>query len=55
MYVFIVSKVNEFNAPFFAGNQIEFLPGWMIAAVISGGMFVGFFGSLFSLTKLMKI
>lgn len=55
MYAFIVSKVNELNAPFFAGNQIEFLPGWVIAAVISGGMVVGFFGSLFSLTKLMKI
>jgi cell division transport system permease protein len=55
LYIFLVQRISQLNAPFFAANQIQFLSGWMIAAVISGGMIVGFFGSLFSVTRLMRI
>jgi len=55
LYIFLVQRISQLNAPFFAANQIQFLPGWIIAAVISGGMIVGFFGSLFSVTRLMRI
>jgi cell division transport system permease protein len=55
MYTFIVAKVNSLNAPFFEGSQIYFLPTWIILSVVFGGMIVGFFGSLFSLGRLLKI
>ncbi len=55
LYIFLIQRISQLNAPFFAANQIQFLSGWMIAAMISGGMIVGFFGSLFSVTRLMRI
>jgi cell division transport system permease protein len=55
MYSFIVAKVNALNAPFFEGGQIYFLPTWTILSVVLGGMIVGFFGSLFSLSRLLRI
>jgi cell division transport system permease protein len=55
MYMFIVAKINSLNAPFFGGSQVYFLTSWMIISVVSGGMIVGFFGSLFSLSRLLKI
>jgi cell division transport system permease protein len=55
LYIFLVQRISQLNAPFFAANQVQFLSGWMVAAMISGGMIVGFFGSLFSVTRLMRI
>lgn len=55
LYIFLVQRISQLNAPFFAANQLQFLSPWMIIAVISGGMIVGFFGSLFSVTRLMRI
>jgi cell division transport system permease protein len=55
MYSGIMAKVNSFNAPFFSPDLLHFLSTDMIVAVISGGMVVGFFGSFFSLTRLMRI
>jgi len=55
LYIFLVQRISQLNAPFFAANQLQFLSPWMIIAMISGGMIVGFFGSLFSVTRLMRI
>jgi cell division transport system permease protein len=55
MYFGILAKVTSINAPFFSPDLLHFLSTDMIVAVISGGMVVGFFGSFFSLTRLMKI
>ena len=55
MYSGILAKVNSMNAPFFSPDLLHFLSTDMIIAVISGGMVVGFFGSFFSLARLMKI
>jgi cell division transport system permease protein len=54
-YVFIAAKVDSLNTPFFVSEYIHFLSPWMIALVIGGGMIVGFLGSLFSLSKLLRI
>lgn len=55
LYSGILAKVNSLNAPFFSADLLHFLSTNMILAVISGGMIVGFFGSFFSLIRLMKI
>jgi cell division transport system permease protein len=53
-YGLVMVKVSNLGA--FYGNQpLHFLSGWFLAAVLSGGMIVGFFGSLFSLTRLLRI
>lgn len=51
----IVEKVIALKAPFFAAGQLQFLSNGMILWLIAGGMIVGFFGSLISLGKLLKI
>jgi cell division transport system permease protein len=55
VYSLITAKVLALKAPFFSITQLQFLSHWVIAAVIGGGMLVGFLGSLFSLAKLLKI
>jgi cell division transport system permease protein len=54
-YSLVMIKVNNLDAPFISNANFHFLSTWMIAAVVSGGMIVGFFGSMFSLRRLMKI
>jgi len=55
IYYGILAKVNSMNAPFFSADLLHFLSTDMIVAVVSGGMIVGFFGSFFSIIRLMKI
>jgi cell division transport system permease protein len=55
LYFGILTKVSGLNAPFFSVDLLHFLSTYMILAVISGGMIVGFFGSFFSVERLMKI
>jgi len=55
IYQLILQKVIALKAPFFAASQLQFLSDGMVAALIAGGMVVGFFGSLISLSKLLKI
>jgi cell division transport system permease protein len=55
MFTLIVQKLGGIQAPFFSADQLRFLTPWMSTAVIGGGMIVGFFGSLFSLTRLLRI
>lgn len=55
VYQAILAKLLALNAPFFSANQLQFLTNSMMAALIGGGMLVGFLGSFFSLRKLVKI
>lgn len=55
IYRLILNKVIALKAPFFAANQLHFLSDSMIFGLLIGGMIVGFFGSLISLGKLLKI
>jgi cell division transport system permease protein len=55
VYAFIASRISALNAPFFTISQLQFLSPQMMLAIAGGGMTVGFFGSLFSLGKLLKI
>lgn len=55
MYLLITAKVAALSTPFFSLSELHFLPLWIIASIIAGGMFLGFLGSLFSLSRLMKI
>jgi cell division transport system permease protein len=55
IYRLILAKVIALNAPFFSANQLHFLSAEMITGLVVGGMVVGFFGSLVSLGKLLKI
>ena len=55
MYAAIVTKVNQLQAPFFSSSLLHFLSPEMIFVLIGGGMIVGFFGSFFSLSRLVKV
>lgn len=55
VYSVVMVKVSHLNAPFLSEAYFRFLSAPMIAAIMSGGMIVGFFGSLFSLRKLLRI
>lgn len=55
LYFGIITKVSSLNAPFFTTDLLHFLSTQMVIAVIAGGMVVGFFGSFFSVERLMKI
>lgn len=55
VYTFITTRITALNAPFFTISQLQFLTPGMMGAIAGGGMIVGFFGSLFSLGKLLKI
>jgi len=55
LYFGILTKVSSLNAPFFTTDLLHFLSTQMIVAVIAGGMIVGFFGSFFSVERLMRI
>lgn|SRR5262249_13437745 len=55
VFTLIVQKVAALKAPFFSVGQLQFLPSTMIFALLASGMIVGFFGSLISLSKLLKI
>ncbi|MCI0411693.1 permease-like cell division protein FtsX [bacterium] len=55
LYFGIITKVSSLNAPFFTTDLLHFLSTQMVIAVIAGGMVVGFFGSFFSVERLMRI
>ena len=55
VYGFITTRLMQLNAPFFTISQLKFLSPTIMCAIAGGGMVVGFFGSLFSLGKLLKI
>jgi cell division transport system permease protein len=55
VFTFITTRITQLNAPFFTISQLQFLSPTIISAIVGGGMIVGFFGSLFSLGKLLKI
>ena len=55
LYFGILTKVSSLNAPFFTTDLLHFLSTQMVIAVIAGGMVVGFFGSFFSVERLMRI
>jgi cell division transport system permease protein len=55
LYFGILTKVSSLNAPFFTTDLLHFLSTQMVIAVIVGGMVVGFFGSFFSVERLMRI
>lgn len=55
MYLLITAKVAGLSTPFFSLSELHFLPFWIIGSIFAGGMFLGFLGSLFSLSRLMKI
>jgi cell division transport system permease protein len=55
LYFGILTKISSLNAPFFTTDILHFLSTQMVIAVIVGGMVVGFFGSFFSVEKLMRI
>jgi cell division transport system permease protein len=55
LYLGILTKVSSLNAPFFTNDLLHFLSTQMVIAVIVGGMVVGFFGSFFSVERLMRI
>lgn len=55
LYFGILTKVSSLNAPFFTTDLLHFLSTQMVFAVIAGGMVVGFFGSFFSVERLMRI
>ncbi len=55
LYLGILTKVSSLNAPFFTVDVLHFLSTQMVIAVIAGGMVVGFFGSFFSVERLMRI
>ena len=55
LYFGIITKVGSLNAPFFTTDLLHFLSTQMVIAVIAGGMVVGFFGSFFSVERLMRI
>jgi cell division transport system permease protein len=54
-YSLIMVKVSHLNAPFLSNAYFRFLSTSMIAAVVLGGMIVGFLGSIVSLRKLLRI
>ena len=51
----VLARVYSLNAPFFSGDQLQFLLPSISGSIISGGMFVGFLGSYVSLGKLLRI
>jgi cell division transport system permease protein len=55
IFLLIMSKVSRFNTPFFSLQELHFLPVWMMLSIVAGGMFLGFLGSLFSLSRFLKI
>jgi cell division transport system permease protein len=55
VYLFIGSRVAALSGPFFSGLQLHFLNQWIVACFLAGGMAVGFAGSFFSLSRLVKI
>ncbi|HSP07728.1 MAG TPA: permease-like cell division protein FtsX [Acidobacteriota bacterium] len=55
VYSFLTARISALNAPFFSISQLQFLSPAIIIAIAGGGMIVGLFGSLFSLSKLLKI
>ena len=55
VYMGIVSKVTQMNAPFFSTDILQFLSTHMIVSLIAGGMFVGFVGSFLSLARAVRI
>jgi cell division transport system permease protein len=55
IYLLITARVAALSTPFFSLNQLHFLPAWMILSIFAAGMVLGFLGSLFSLSRLMKI
>jgi cell division transport system permease protein len=55
IYILIVSKISELNAPFFSTEVLQFLSPNTMLVMIVGGMIVGFLGSFFSLGRLVKI
>jgi len=54
LYNLILAKIQALRAPFFTLDLVHFLSGWTIAAVVGGGMLVGFVGSYMSLRRLMR-
>lgn len=54
LYTVIMIRIMSLHAPFLSSTQLQFLSYPMIGALVSGGMLVGFLGSMFSLEKLMK-
>ncbi len=55
LYVGIVTKLRELNAPFFSTDILQFLSTDVVLAIIGGGMIVGFLGSFFSLGRMVKV
>ena len=55
VYSFLTARISAINAPFFSIAQLKFLSAPIMIAIAGGGMIVGLFGSLFSLSKLLKI
>lgn len=55
VYTFLTARISALNAPFFSIAQLQFLSPSMMIAIAAGGMIVGLFGSLFSLSKMLKI
>ena len=55
LYIAILAKVSQLQAPFFSTDLLRFLSPEMILLVIGGGMLVGFAGSFLSLARLVKV